>query len=180
MIYHKVYDNMTNMELYFIILTLFHTVFWSNDVYHVILVMSVSYQQGDIFSSAASWLQRAGLVQQHSTSKTPLGLSLKYLKQKKRRNWLSHFRGNSGRFRRKRKNSAVFFFLGGGAIEVQCSAGVKVQLERLSQPTRVINVASPQGSSWAECVCMNECVYVPACLCVFNNQPSWRQWVVQS
>lgn len=82
--------------------------------------------------------------------------------------------------KKEKKLSCFFFFWGGGAIEVQCSAGVKVQLERLSPPTRVINVASPQGSSWAECVCMNECVYVPACLCVFNNQPSWRQWVVQS
>lgn len=49
-----------------------------------------------------------------------------------------------------------------GVSEVQGSAGVRVQLERLSQPTRVISVASPQGSSWVVCVCMNECV----CLCV--------------
>lgn len=51
--------------------------------------------------------------------------------------------------------TTVRFF--GGPNEPPLSAGVRVQLERLSRPTRVINVASHQGFPCAVCVCV--CVH---------------------
>lgn len=157
---------MANMKLYFIILTFFfplYSILIKVMADHVIHVMSASGQQGDTFSSVASWLQGAGLafaLHTRTRRKDIVGC------------FILEERGNGTQ--QGGKHMAVLFGWvvvgGGGASEVQCSAGVRVQLERLAQPTRVINVASPQGSSWLVCVCMNErvCARARVRVCVYS------------
>lgn len=76
---------------------------------------------------------------------------------------------------RKKKKKSAFW-----AQMSLTSPRVRVQLERLSHPTRVINVASQQGSGCSACV-VYVCVWVSVCVCnsVFNNRPCWRRRVVR-
>lgn len=68
-------------------------------------------------------------------------------------------------------------FLGGwgwGANEPHFSTGVRVQLERLSHPTRVINVASQQGSPCVVCVCVYSIIGPAGDGGSCSHKPTWN------